>query len=171
MKILKGDILLVESGIICQQVNCLGIMGAGLAKQVKERFPTVFESYKEKCQEYLKISSSDYYALGQIQICPIYNNLFIANIFGQRDIGPGKKTSYDAVDLALNQLKIFTSKNNRNVYFPRFMGCGYGGGVWDVYYEIIQHHFPRGFIVDYEKDKVPYDPDKINEFKGMSIIL
>ena len=33
---IKGDILNVTEGIIVQQVNCKGVMGAGLAKEIKE---------------------------------------------------------------------------------------------------------------------------------------
>ncbi len=34
VKIVKGNILNATEDIICQQVNCMGIMGAGLAKQI-----------------------------------------------------------------------------------------------------------------------------------------
>lgn len=37
----NGDILKSKADIICQQVNCKGAMGAGLAKQIKEKYPKV----------------------------------------------------------------------------------------------------------------------------------
>ena len=42
---------LFESGadMICHQVNCMGVMGSGVAKQVKERYPKVFEEYVNWC--------------------------------------------------------------------------------------------------------------------------
>lgn len=169
MKELKGDILLLNEGIICHQVNCLGIMGGGLAKQVKEKYPDVFKSYKETCLKHLNISSKDYYVLGKIQICTINENLLIANIFAQGDIGNGKQTNYDALDSALEQLQLFTRENSLNVYFPKYMGCGLGGGRWDIYSAIIKSYFPTGTIVDYEKEKIPYDPNEYEEYKSMSI--
>ena len=42
MRIVDGDILDIEKGIIVHQVNCQGVMGAGLAKQIKS---------KEECNE------------------------------------------------------------------------------------------------------------------------
>ena len=30
-----GDILHTEADVICHQVNCKGVMGAGLAKQIR----------------------------------------------------------------------------------------------------------------------------------------
>ena len=38
MKIIEKNILTIEKGIVCQQVNCQGVMGAGLAKSIKEKF-------------------------------------------------------------------------------------------------------------------------------------
>jgi len=37
-----GDVLKAETKVIAHQVNCKGVMGAGLAKQVKSKFPIVF---------------------------------------------------------------------------------------------------------------------------------
>jgi O-acetyl-ADP-ribose deacetylase (regulator of RNase III) len=31
-------------------VNCIGVMGAGLARQFKQRFPTMFVEYAERCR-------------------------------------------------------------------------------------------------------------------------
>ena len=33
--------------ILCHQVNCQGVMGAGLAKQIRSKYPEVYEQYKE----------------------------------------------------------------------------------------------------------------------------
>lgn len=45
---IKGNILNVTEGIIVQQVNCMGVMGAGLAKQIKDKWPNIYNDYKEK---------------------------------------------------------------------------------------------------------------------------
>ena len=43
----------MESGcnIICHQVNCQGVMGSGIAKQVREKYPNVYNSYKKACDK------------------------------------------------------------------------------------------------------------------------
>ena len=33
--------------VICHQVNCQGVMGAGIAKQIRARWPEVYEDYKK----------------------------------------------------------------------------------------------------------------------------
>lgn len=39
IKHVKADIFTTDCDIIVHQVNCYGVMGAGIAKQVKERYP------------------------------------------------------------------------------------------------------------------------------------
>ena len=41
----SGDIFDSNCNIICHQVNCMGVMGAGLAKQVKKKCPDAFRRY------------------------------------------------------------------------------------------------------------------------------
>ena len=47
MKIIYGDILNITEGIIRQQVNCMGVMGSGLAKQIRNKYPRVYQKYKD----------------------------------------------------------------------------------------------------------------------------
>ena len=39
--VIRGDILRSDTDIIVQQVNCQGVMGAGLAKQIASQYPEV----------------------------------------------------------------------------------------------------------------------------------
>lgn len=45
MLILNGDLFKTPFEIIAHQVNCQGVMGSGVAKQVKEKFPYVYSTY------------------------------------------------------------------------------------------------------------------------------
>ena len=42
------NILSVEAGIVVQQVNRQGVMGAGLAKQFSDRYPDLLPQYREQ---------------------------------------------------------------------------------------------------------------------------
>ena len=42
MPAIRGDILQSDADIIVQQVNCRGVMGAGLAKQIASQYPEEF---------------------------------------------------------------------------------------------------------------------------------
>lgn len=44
-----GNIFDSPAQTIVNPVNCMGAMGAGLARQFKERYPSMFEKYKQCC--------------------------------------------------------------------------------------------------------------------------
>ena len=45
IKIIDGDLFTTNAKIICHQVNCQGEMNTGVAQQVREKFPHVYEEY------------------------------------------------------------------------------------------------------------------------------
>jgi O-acetyl-ADP-ribose deacetylase (regulator of RNase III) len=47
----QGDIFQSPCEVLVNPVNCVGIMGAGLAKQFKERWPKYFADYKFRCMQ------------------------------------------------------------------------------------------------------------------------
>ena len=50
MKILVGDILQSKAQTLVNTVNCVGIMGKGIAQEFKNRFPEMFDDYAERCE-------------------------------------------------------------------------------------------------------------------------
>ena len=50
MKILIGDILQSEAQTLINTVNCVGVMGKGIALEFKNRFPDMHEDYIERCK-------------------------------------------------------------------------------------------------------------------------
>ena len=50
MKILVGDILKAKAQTLINTVNCVGIMGKGIALVFKKRFPEMFKDYVERCE-------------------------------------------------------------------------------------------------------------------------
>lgn len=51
LKILKGDIFESQSQTLVNAVNCVGIMGKGLALEFKKRFPHMFQEYQNICKK------------------------------------------------------------------------------------------------------------------------
>ena len=45
-----GDIFDSECQTLVNTVNCVGIMGKGIALQFKKRYPKMFEEYKQICK-------------------------------------------------------------------------------------------------------------------------
>ena len=50
MKILVGDILQSAAQTLINTVNCVGIMGKGIALEFKNRFPEMYEDYLGRCK-------------------------------------------------------------------------------------------------------------------------
>jgi O-acetyl-ADP-ribose deacetylase (regulator of RNase III)/uncharacterized protein YwgA len=48
-KTLIGDLFESRAQTLVNTVNCVGVMGKGVAEQFKRRFPAMFEDYKSRC--------------------------------------------------------------------------------------------------------------------------
>ena len=49
--VLKGDIFESRCKTLVNPVNCVGVMGAGLALKFKNRHPDMFRTYREMCDD------------------------------------------------------------------------------------------------------------------------
>ena len=52
MKILVGDILQSKAQTLINTVNCVGVMGKGIALEFKKHFTEMFEDYVERCERH-----------------------------------------------------------------------------------------------------------------------
>src|ERR1700685_453498 len=129
----QRDLLTVERGIIVHQVNCQGVMGAGLAKKIRDKWPIVFTQYRQAYKEH-------FWELGEIQLVKVAPELYVCNLAGQFSYGrSGQFTNYRAIEKALANLKDVRSLDflttvelsDLPVFFPYKMGCALGGGNWD----------------------------------------
>ena len=142
-----GDLLESDADIIAHQVNCQGVMGSGVAKQIRNRFPQAYIWYRRTVM-------ADYNnrekLLGTMQYVLIQQTppKYIANLFGQYDYGSmgGRTepfTSYSSLKSALLQLSEFADNLsavlNRKVKIalPFKIGCARGGGDWEIVKNII----------------------------------
>lgn len=151
MTTLEKNILSVSKGVICHQVNCEGVMGAGLAFQLKKAHPEVYAEYRKLCLTHM---DDNYNLLGQIQVVPVETNKWVINMFGQYDTGGSRATEYSAFSQCMSALKEWVSKNGNElwkaggesgkvpVYMPYKIGCGLGGGDWPIIKEIISKKLP-----------------------------
>lgn len=141
MKVIKGDLLAIEVGIICHQVNCQGVMAAGLAKSLKAKYPICFESYSKYCK-------AGQFRPGMVQFCRVNPELFICNLAGQDGYGVDKRhTDYQALEVCLTKLYAKSLELNLIPYLPYKMGCGLAGGDWAIVSKLIEIHCPNAVIV------------------------
>ena len=50
-KALLGDLFASQAQTRVNTVNCVGIMGKGVAQEFKKRYPAMFEDYAERCAQ------------------------------------------------------------------------------------------------------------------------
>jgi O-acetyl-ADP-ribose deacetylase (regulator of RNase III) len=52
IKVLIGDMFESKAQTLVNTVNCVGVMGKGVALEFKKRFPEMFEDYERRCQRH-----------------------------------------------------------------------------------------------------------------------
>ena len=55
MKILIGNIFDTSMKTLVNTVNCVGVMGKGIALEFKKRFPDIYKEYVKLCDQNLSV--------------------------------------------------------------------------------------------------------------------
>lgn len=134
IKFVKGNMFEVATEAIVNPVNCVGVMGKGLALQFKERYPDNFEAYKKACE------------MNLLQIGSVFCVSFMENNEQRYIINFPTKRHYREqsylldIQLGLESLVDTIKKFNiKSIAIPA-LGCGLGGLNWyDVKESIIYH--------------------------------
>lgn len=161
IKIVNGNLLDAKEDIIAHQVNCMGVMGAGVAKQIREKWPYVYYRYRERCYAGAVKPVS---LLGDCQFVHLDKTdgrgCIVANLFGQYDYGRGRAfTDESAFRKALKGLSFMLTNRSHNfkeplasIAMPYKIGCGLGGGNWDNIYKIIEEELSDFNVTLYKLD-------------------
>lgn len=141
----QGDLLEGYTNIIAHQVNCQAVMGKGIAKSIRTKYPQVYDSYIKFCKDNKKL-------LGKAQIINL-DNKYICNLYAQEYYGLDKTTtytSYEALRASLMDLKDYAKENNLTVGLPYEMGCGLANGDWNIVLNIIKDVFKDYYVIIYK---------------------
>ena len=159
IEIVDGNVLDSKATLIVHQVNCIGKMGAGVAKSVAETYPHVEREYRKYLNHCNKKGINP---LGTVQCVPVHvwalpmiNTMdnrsacvyddndcqYIVNLFGQQDIGSGLQTDLNAFEKALNRIKRLALELRCDVAMPYKIASCRGGADWDDVYSIIKRVF------------------------------
>ena len=137
--VVEGSNLLdVKEGIICHQTNCIGVMGGGLALQIRQKWPKVYAEYHADCA---LLKEHPERMLGHVQDVLVNDKLVVANCYGQVYPGHGLMTDYKAWDTILDKLKDLSNYFSLDLHFPWMVGCGLAGGDWEVMRSKIEKAF------------------------------
>lgn len=148
---LKGDAT-TPSGqgnkIIAHICNDIGAWGKGFVLAVSKRWSEPEREYKKWYKDGTK------FELGEVQFVQVSEDIYIANIIGQRDIRRGKAGApirYEAVDKCLEKVSEKAMELNATIHMPR-IGCGLAGGKWEEIEKLIDKNISSKGIDVYVYD-------------------
>lgn len=142
MMTIQANLLDTQFQFIAHQVNCRGVMGAGIALQIKNKYPEVYDAYKVFCN----INTAKP-PLGKSLCVWTKDNHCVINVFGQLGYGRAQQqTDYDALysGFAMAAEEIRNTFLDGNpcyqipIAIPYGIGCGLAGGDWKKVEEILK---------------------------------
>jgi O-acetyl-ADP-ribose deacetylase (regulator of RNase III) len=155
----EGDLTHAGHGIIVQGCNAQGVMGSGVAKAIRERWPQVFDVYRKTYEDKgLRLGQTVWV---KVQDSPV---LMIANSITQQFYGRDQTVryvDYEAVRTCFREVGAAARKHDMAVHYPK-IGAGLGNGEWGVIERIIKE----------ELDGVEYHlwvPPTIGRARGVKI--
>lgn len=133
IKYVKGDLLEAPEQILLHSCNSLGVMGAGVAKLIRQKWPKAYQDYLDEYNSYGL-------PLGSIVPSKQPDGKIILNAITQDTIGKtGVHVSYWAIANVMYQL-------NQNIYYSKvdsvampMIGSGLAGGDWTIIEAIIEN--------------------------------
>ena len=159
IKVLIGDIFETKFSTIVNTVNCVGVMGKGIAQEFKKRFPGMYKEYVRRCEEKRLKPGVPYY----------YSDMLGTSIvnFPTKD----HWRSPSRLDDIAKGLEIFVQKYKewgiKSVAFPP-LGCGNGGLEWSVvgplmYRALSEIDIPVEIYAPYGTTKAELTEDFLNK--------
>ncbi len=120
----QGDIFASGCEALVNPVDCIGAMGAGLAKEFKQRFPENFKEYKAACM-------NDWIGLGHTYWVQVHNKLptrWIVNFPTKNHWRENSRLEW--IVSGLDHLAIKMNEwPSCSIAIPA-LGCGLGGLAW-----------------------------------------
>lgn len=126
-----GDILRTDVEALVNTVNCVGIMGRGIALQFKEVYPANFKAYKQACDA-KRVNPGQMF---------VYKTEFLTNPkyiinFPTKRHWRGKSRIEDIISGLQDLVRVINEQNIKSIAIPP-LGSGLGGLNWvDVQKEI-----------------------------------
>lgn len=142
-----GNIFNSNAQVITNAINCVGVMGKGIALQFKNKFPEMFLDYKKKCEnKEVKLGVPYLWNNGQVQI------LNFPTKGHWRD-----NSSLGDIELGLRYLAENFEKLEINSIALPPLGCGNGGLNWNDVKMLIDRHLGPLELLDvyvYESSEI-----------------
>jgi len=136
IEFVTGDFFDYDADIRINTVNCVGVMGAGVALEFKKKYPEMFKEYVKVCKK-KEIAPGKPYVWEESDL---FSRCVIVNL--PTKIHWRNSSEYEYIELDLIWLHDFLDvedKKNAIVTLPA-LGCGHGGLNWNIVKGMICHH-------------------------------
>lgn len=131
----QGNLLEADAEALVNTVNCVGVMGKGIALQFKQAYPENFRHYERACR-------AGEVRLGQMFVVPtglLSNPKFIIN-FPTKQHWKAKSRLADIRAGLIDLVHYLRTNNITSVAVPP-LGCGNGGLDWNEVFPLIESAF------------------------------
>ena len=118
-----GNILEANADALVNTVNCVGVMGRGIALQFKNMFPDNFKAYAAACRR-SEVQPGKMFVFETGELSPRY----IVN-FPTKRHWKGKSRIEDIESGLIDLVRVINQKNIRSIAIPP-LGSGLGGLDW-----------------------------------------
>jgi O-acetyl-ADP-ribose deacetylase (regulator of RNase III) len=137
----KGDLFQTPIKVIVHGCNAQGVMGSGVAKIIREKYPKAYDRYRSAYEQHHHLKLGDVITVpcGDRVNDPdnykVIVNAITQNLYG-RD---GQRyVSYDAVAESMSKINSFFEIYGISAVAMPQIGAGLGGGDWNVIAAIIE---------------------------------
>lgn len=158
----QGDILKADAEALVNTVNCVGVMGRGIALQFKKAFPENFKAYEAACKSHqVQPGKMFVYDLNRL-----YNPRFIIN-FPTKRHWKGNSRIEDIKSGLVDLINIVKKQQISSIAIPP-LGCGLGGLNWLEVRPLIEEAFeslPDVTVLLYEPTGAPEATAMVKEKK------
>jgi O-acetyl-ADP-ribose deacetylase (regulator of RNase III) len=120
-----GDLLKEKADAIVNTINCVGVMGRGIALQFKKQFPENFKVYEAACKQKKVVPGQMFVYETGLLLGPKY----IVNFPTKRHWRGGSRIE-DIESGLQNLVEVITKLDIKTIALPP-LGCGLGGLDWN----------------------------------------
>ncbi len=131
---ITGNVFETDCDVIAHGCNAQGAMGSGVAKQLKQFYPSAYQVYRDFCIR----NNRDISIVGTV-VWSVEEDMIIANCITQFKYGYDKKRymDYDALRKCMANIEATGKvRNFKTIAMPK-IGAGLGGGDWNTIAQII----------------------------------
>ena len=143
----KGNLLDTDCMLIAHGCNAQGVMGSGVAKAIRAKYPDAYNEYKKRY---------DNQGLNLGDIIPVviyqHHNKIIINCITQEFYGRDSDkiyVNYTAIEQCMRKINNYYSIGVDCIALPK-IGAGLGGGDWNAISDIIERELTNIQPIVYE---------------------